>query len=99
MQLVARQRDESLRATYAGEIQNCLYFLMKLAVIGGMLRRQGYSWRERPAISHKLLVRGEHLSSIACISMQVVLECATVSDSVNGDTFLCLCPLQATHAI
>ena len=94
MQLVARQRDESLRAIYADEMS--LYdpeMFVFLDETGSdrrnALRRRGYSWRGKPAISHKLLVlvRGEHLSSIACISMQGVLECTTVSDSVNGDTF------------
>ena len=51
------------------------------------LRRRGYSWRGKPAISHKLLVRGEGISSIACISMKGVLECTMVTGSVDGDTF------------
>ena len=50
------------------------------------LRRRGYSWRGKPAISHKLLVRGEHVSTIACISMKGVLECTTATNSVDGDT-------------
>ena len=37
--------------------------------------------------SHKLLVRGERLNTIACISMEGVLECSTVTGTVDGNNF------------
>ena len=40
-----------------------------------------------PAVSHKLLVRGQHYSTIACISMEGILECEIVGSSVDGNTF------------
>ena len=92
MQVIARQRNESLRATYAAEMSvydaDMFVFLDETGSDRrNALRKYGYSWRGKPAISHKLLVRGEHLSTIACISMQGVLECTTVANSVDGDTF------------
>ena len=92
MQLVARQRDESLRAAYAAEMSLCdpemFVFLDETGSDRrNALRRCGYSWRGKPAISHKLLVRGERISSIACISMKGVLECTMVTGSVDGDTY------------
>ena len=51
------------------------------------LRKYGYSFRGMPAVSHKLLIRGQHLSTIACISMEGILEYKTVQTSVDGDTF------------
>ena len=92
MQLVARQRGESLRAAYAAEMSlydpEMFVFLDKTGSDRrNALRRRGYSWRGKPAISHKLLVRGERISSIACISMKGVLECTMVTGSVDGDTF------------
>ena len=92
MQLVARQRDEFLRATYVAEMSvydaEMFVFLDETGSDRrNALRRRGYSWRGKPATSHKLLVRGERLNSIACISMEGVLECTTVTGSVDGDTF------------
>ena len=51
------------------------------------LRKYGYSLRGMPAVSHKLLVRGQHYSTIACISMEGILECEIVGSSVDGNTF------------
>ena len=92
MQVIARQRDDSLRMIYAAEMS--LYDAEMFVFLDetgsdrhNALRKRGYSWRGKPAISHKLLVRGEHLSTIACISVEGVLECTTVTNSVDGDTF------------
>ena len=90
--MVARQRDELTRAIYAAEV--ALYnpeMFIFLDETGSdrrnALRKYGYSLRGIPAVSHKLLLRGEHLSTIACISMEGILECKTVASSVDGDTF------------
>ena len=93
MKMVARQRDELTRATYAAEV--ALYdpdMFIFLDETGSdrrnALRKYGYSLRGIPAVSHKLLIRGEHLSTIACISMEGILEFQTVKSSVDGDIFL-----------
>ena len=51
------------------------------------LRRYGYSIRGRPAVSTKLLVRGQRVSAIAAISMEGLLDCYTYTTSVAGDNF------------
>ena len=40
-----------------------------------------------PVQSHKLLVRGERISAIACMSVNGMLDCKTVKQTVNGDVF------------
>ncbi len=92
MRLIAKQRDDLLRAVFAAEMS--LYNTSMFIFLDEMgsdrrnaLRKYGYSLRGMPAISHKLLVRGQHLSTIACISMEGLLECETEDSSVNGETF------------
>ena len=51
------------------------------------LRKYGYSMRGRPAVNHSLLVRGERISAIACISLHGLLVVKTVKGTSNGDTF------------
>ena len=75
MRMVARQRDELTRAINAAEVAlyNPEMFIFLDETVSdkcNALRKYGYSWRGIPAVSHKLLISGEHLSSIACISMQ-----------------------------
>lgn len=48
------------------------------------MRRKGYSVRGKPAKSHKLLCRGQHISVIAAISL---LDCKIHHEPVNDDTF------------
>jgi len=52
-----------------------------------VLRRKGYSIRCKPAKSHRLLCRGQHISIIAAISAKGLLDCKIHHESVNGDTF------------
>ena len=92
MKLVAKQRDEALRATYAAEMSvydpGLFVFLDETGCDRrNALKRRGYNWRGKPATSHKLLVRGERLNTIACISMEGVLECSTVTGTVDGNNF------------
>ena len=51
------------------------------------LRRFGYSLRDRPAVSKKLLVRGQRVSAIASLSTDGILDCVTYTGSVTGDKF------------
>ncbi len=52
-----------------------------------VLGRYAYSWRGKPAQSHRLLVRGDHLSSVAFMSTRGVLDCKVVHGSADGDKF------------
>uniref|UniRef100_A0A1X7V9X1 Tc1-like transposase DDE domain-containing protein n=1 Tax=Amphimedon queenslandica TaxID=400682 RepID=A0A1X7V9X1_AMPQE len=92
MRFVARQRNEFTRAIYAAEV--ALYdpgMFIFLDETGSdrrnVLRKYGYSFRGIPVVSHKLLVRGQHLSTIACISIHGLLEFETVECSVDDNTF------------
>ena len=51
------------------------------------MRKYGYSWRGRPAVASKLMVRGEHLSSIAMMSNEGLIDCLTVAVGMSGDEF------------
>ena len=74
MCIAATQQDEMLRALFASEV-------------GYAFRKYGYGWREKPVLAHKLLVRGQHFSTIAFMSTAGLLDCATVTGRVNGDMF------------
>ena len=49
-----------------------------------VLRRYAYSLRGKPATNHSLMVRGERVSAIACMSMAGLLDVKGTSD---GDQF------------
>ena len=92
MRMIAKQRDEFTRAIYAEEMElynpDMFIFLDETGCDRrNALRKYGYSLRGIPAVSHKLLIRGQHFSTIACISMEGILECEIVESTVNGDTF------------
>ena len=48
------------------------------------MRRYAYSWRRKPVVAQKLLVRGRHLSAIAIMSTVGVLDCQLVYGAVDG---------------
>lgn len=52
-----------------------------------LLRSHGYSIREKPLRNHTLLVRGEHVSAVACISTAGHLDVKTVKGNTDGDIF------------
>ncbi len=94
MVLVAKQRSELLRAEYLldmqvfrGHPQMFVFVDETGADRRNRLRRYGYSIRGRPAVSTKLLVRGQRVSAIAAISMEGLLDCYTYTTSVAGDNF------------
>ena len=73
------QKDEFLRQQYVSEVSinssKMLIFLDKTgADRRNILRRYGYSMRGKPIVSHQLLVRGDHLSGIAFISVNGLLD-------------------------
>ena len=69
--------------------QICLFLLMKLEPITEIyyVRKNGYSVRGKPPQNHSLLVRGERLSAIACISAKGILDVKVVKGTSNGDIF------------
>lgn len=88
----ALQRDEFLRQQYISDVS--VYSPEMLVFIDetGMdrrngLRKYGYSLRGKPLRNHTLLVRGERVSAIACISVAGLLDVKTVRGTTDGDTF------------
>ena len=51
------------------------------------IRKYGYSLRGKPMKAQKLLVRGEHISSVAVMSMEGIVAIKIASSSVDGDAF------------
>ena len=88
----ALQRDEFLKQQYISDVS--VYSPEMLVFIDetGMdrrngLRKYGYSLRGKPLRNHTLLVRGERVSAIACISVAGLLDVKTVRGTTDGDTF------------
>ena len=52
-----------------------------------LIRKKGYSIRGKPAVTHKLLIRGEHVSVIAAISLKGLLDLMIRRGGVDSDTF------------
>ena len=51
------------------------------------IRKHGYSMRGKPLMSHQLLIRGERVSAIACISLAGLLDVQTMKGTTDGDSF------------
>ena len=73
-----------------------------------LIRKKGYSIRGKPAVKHKLLVRGEHISVIAAISTKGLLDVKICRGGVDSDTFYdfinknllpYLCPFDSNHSV
>ena len=92
MTLIARQRNEQSRTIFANDVSvynpEMLVFVDETgADRRNALRKYGYSIRGKPAKSHKLLCRGQHISVIAFMSAKGLLDCKVLHGSVNGDSF------------
>ena len=92
LRIAAIQRDEFLRQQYISEVSiynsEMLIFLDETgADRRNALQRYGYSMRGKPIVSHQLLVRGDHLSGIAFISMNGLLDVKVVRGATNSDVF------------
>ena len=92
LRIVASQQNEYLRASYAIDVS--LYHKDMLVFVDetgcdrrNLLRKKGYSIRGKPAVTHKLLVRGEHVSVIAAISTKGLLDVKICRGGVDSDTF------------
>ena len=51
------------------------------------LRKYGYSLRGKTPVNHALLVRGERVSAIACMSSTGLLDVKTITGTSDGDAF------------
>ena len=51
------------------------------------LRKFAYSNRGKPLRNHSLLIRGERISAIACMSINGLLDVKTVQGTTDGDDF------------
>lgn len=92
LQLTALQWDDFLRSQFAFEVsiynQEMFIFLDETGSDKqNAVRRYGYSLRGRPMVCQKLLVRGKRISAIAFMSIHGVLDCKTVTGSVDGELF------------
>ena len=92
MKFVPTQRDYSLRVQFVSDVS--LYEPEMLIFIDetgsdkrDSLRKYGYSLRGKPAKSHKIISRGRHVSAIAMMSMNGILDVDIVHGSVNGEVF------------
>ena len=66
----------------------CLFLLVRFLDETGTdrrdtLRRYAYSWRGKPALAQKVILRGERLSSIAIMSTTGVLDCKITTGTVD----------------
>ena len=95
MVLIAKQRDDYLRAAYTLDMQvfqgrpDMLIFVDETgADRRHCLRRFGYGVRGRPPATRQLLIRGQRVNAIAAMSTSGILDCYTTTTSVNGDDFI-----------
>jgi len=51
------------------------------------LLKYGYSLRGKTPVNHALLVRGERVSAIACMSLAGLLDVKTINGTSDGDVF------------
>ena len=92
IRLIASQRDEVLRQVYANEVlmykADMIIFVDETGTDArDKIRKYGYGVRGKPPVAQKLLVRGQHFSSIAIMSTAGVLDFQVVTGSVTGDVF------------
>ena len=92
MQLIAAQRDEKLRSTFVIDVT--IYVRRLIVFIDetgcdrrNAIRRYAYGLRGKPVRCQKLLVRGEHISAIAAMSVEGLLEVKIVRGGVTGEIF------------
>ena len=92
IRLVATLRDECLRQTYAGEVSmykaHMIIFVDETGIDArDKIRKYAYGVGGKPPVAQKLLIRGQHFSSIAIMSTARILDFQVVTGSVTGDVF------------
>ena len=89
--IVALQQQSFFREEYTVDVSvystNMFVFVDKTgADRNNSLRKHGFSIRGKPAINITLLIRGERVSTIACMSVNGALDVKTLKQTSNGDT-------------
>lgn len=89
---IALQRDDYLQQKFVWDMSvyesHMFVFLYETgADRRNILHKYGYSVRGKPAQRHTWLVRGEHVSGIAMISVSGLLDVSVVKSTVDGDKF------------
>ena len=89
---VALQQDILLREQFAVDVS--LYSPDMFVFIDetgadrrNSLRKYGYSLRGKPITMEALLVRGERVTAIACMTINGILDVKTHKETTNGDIF------------
>ena len=90
--IFALQRDDSIRKQFVSDVslyqRDTLLFVDETCTDGrDTVRKYGYSLRGKPLKVQKLLVRGEHISCIAAMSVQGIEAIKIARGSVDGDAF------------
>ena len=90
LQQVALQRDKFERAQYVSDVSVYSSDMFVFIDETGTDRRNMLhknSARGRAPQNHSLLIRGERVSAIACMSVKGILDVKVVKGTSNGDTF------------
>ena len=92
MTYVAVQQDQNLRAQFTSDVS--IYKRDMLIIIDetgsdrrDMLRKKGYSLRNKPPRVQKLFNSRERVSALACMSCKGIFGCEIVHGGVDGDQF------------
>ncbi len=83
--LVALQRDEFIRQRFIVDVSE--YNTEMGSDRRNAVRKRGYSMRGIPMKKHTLLVRGEHVSAIAIMSISGIIDVSVGKETTNGDVF------------
>ena len=92
LQHVAQHRCLDLRASFIASVftfskEMFMWVDETGSNIKVMLMKNGYALRGERAICHRLLVRGQHISSISAMCTEGILAVELTTDSVNRDKF------------
>jgi len=90
--ICALQRNDSLRDQFKADIslhtkESFVFIDETGSNTQSAMRTHGYSVKGRSLQAHKLVVKGEHVSVIAAMSMQGIISLKIVHGGVNGDAF------------
>lgn len=92
LQIRALQQKEFLRQKFIADVSllssDMFIFVDETGADNrNLIRKYGYSLRGKPHQTNQVLVRGERVSAIACLSVAGILDVQTVRGTTDGDTF------------
>lgn len=92
LQIRALQQDEFQRQKYISDVSLLSSHMFIFVDETGadrrnLVRKYGYSLRGKPLQSQQLLIRGERVSAIACISVAGLLDVKMSRGTTDGDDF------------